>query len=71
MSIAFNGKGMASLMFNGKLAAQIFFGAKLIWEKIQKLLRMGDERWVCIEYVADRTETVSDISIFVSQQQAF
>ena len=67
MSIAFNGKSMASMMFNGKLAAQIFFGAKLIWQKIQKLLRMGEERWVCIEYVADRTETVSDISIFLDR----
>lgn len=51
MSLSFNGKGIESLHFNGKWASQIFFGAKLIWQKNVALLIMGNERYVCIEYV--------------------
>lgn len=66
MSIAFNGKSMASLMFNGKLAAQIFFGAKLIWQKIQKLLEydFGGGQSNCYEIVPTEDIPLSSISAF-------
>lgn len=66
MSIAFNGKGMASLLFNGKLAAQIFFGAKLIWQKISKLLEYGygGGQNNCYEIVPTEDIPLSSISVF-------
>ena len=66
MSIAFNGKSMASLMFNGKLAAQIFFGAKLIWQKIQKLLEYGygGGQSNCYEIAPTEDISLSSISVF-------
>ena len=72
MSIAFNGKGMASLMFNGKLAAQIFFGAKLIWQKIQKLLEydFGGGQNNCYEIVPIEDISLSSISAFAKYNNA-
>lgn len=66
MSLAFNGKSMASLMFNGKLAAQIFFGAKLIWQKIQKLLEYGygGGGSNCYEIIPTEDISLSDFSAF-------
>lgn len=72
MSIAFNGKGMASLLFNGKLAAQIFFGAKLIWQKIQKLLEydFGAGQSNCYEIVPTEDISLSSISAFAKYNNA-
>ena len=72
MSIAFNGKGMASLLFNGKLAAQIFFGAKLIWQKIQKLLEydFGAGQNNCYEITPTEDISLSSISAFAKYNNA-
>ena len=67
MSIKFGNKNVGQIFFGNKAVKAVYFGAKLVWQKIQKLLRMGDERWVCIEYEADRTETVSTISVFLDK----
>lgn len=71
MSLSFNGKEMESLHFNGKWASQIFFGAKLIWQKNVALLIMGDERYVCIEYVPSKdlissSQNPITISVFMN-----
>lgn len=71
MSLSFNGKGIESLHFNGKWASQIFFGAKLIWQKNVALLIMGNERYVCIEYIPTKNLISSSqnpitISVFMN-----
>ncbi len=64
MSIAFNGKSMASMMFNGKLAAQIFFGAKLIWQKITKLFKDSyyNTESKLFEFIPSTDITLSSVS---------
>lgn len=71
MSLSFNGKGIESLHFNGKWASQIFFGAKLIWQKNVALLIMGNERYVCIEYIPTKnlissSQNPINISVFMN-----
>ena len=74
MSLSFNGKGIESLYFNGKWASQIFFGAKLIWQKNVALLIMGNEKFVCIEYVPSKNLIASSqnpitISVFMNTSE--
>lgn len=62
MSISFGNKNVSELRFGTRNVTEVYFGDKLVWSGKQFV--MGDERWVCIEYVADKTEMISTIGIF-------
>ena len=71
MSISFNGKNFKDLFFNGHMAKQVFYGAQLVWQKNVALLIMGNEKYVCIEYVPSKNLISSSqnpitISVFMN-----
>lgn len=71
MSISFNGKNFKDLFFNGHTAKQIFYGAQLVWQKNVALLIMGNEKFICIEYIPTKNLISSSqnpitISVFMN-----
>ena len=55
MSINFGSKKTASIFFGNKGVASVYFGSKLAWQKNVKILVMGNDRYVCIEFESPDT----------------
>lgn len=62
----FGNKNIPNILFGNKQVKQIWYGTKLIWEKIQKLLTMdNDKKFICIEYIPTVDTTISSLSVFI------
>ena len=64
MSIKFGNKNVGQIFFGNKAVKAVYFGAKLVWENLKKLLRMGNNEFVGIEYIPNEDITLTSVSIF-------
>ena len=67
----FGNKQIPEMYFGNIPVAQIYFGNTLIWEKLVRQLIMGDERFICIEYIPTKnlissSQNPINISVFMN-----
>ena len=71
MSIKFGNKNVGQIFFGNKAVKAVYYGAKLVWQNIQKLLIIGDEKFICIEYIPTKnlissSQNPINISVFMN-----
>lgn len=74
MSINFGSIKAGNIFFGSKGVASIYFGSKLAWQKNTKILVMGNDRYVCIEFESPDTYISSSqnpvtISVFMNTNE--
>jgi len=67
----FGNKQIPEMYFGNIPVAKIYFGNTLIWEKYTRQLIMGDERFICIEYIPTKnlissSQNPINISVFMN-----
>jgi hypothetical protein len=67
----FGNKQIPEMYFGNIPVAKIYFGNTLIWEKYARQLIMGDERFICIEYIPTKnlissSQNPINISVFMN-----
>ena len=67
----FGNKQIPEMYFSNIPVAQIYFGNTLVWEKFARQLIMGDERYICIEYIPTKnlissSQNPINISVFMN-----
>ena len=64
MSVSFGEKNAAEFYFGDQNVAEIYFGDALVWAG--KVLLMGTDKYVCIEYTPTVDTVVSTITVFMN-----
>ena len=71
MSIKFGNKNVGQIFFGNKAVKAVYFGGKLVWQNNVELLIMGNEKFICIEYIPTKnlissSQNPINISVFMN-----